>query len=120
MPLVFFVNTGGGWVHTSDTDACSQCGAFPIGPGDWHHVVGTYDGTQLQLYVDGVAVGSPRPHTGTILPMPKGGFVAIGSEDGRRTNDPNEPRYFKGSIDEVGIYRRALTPDEVLRLFQKK
>jgi len=52
--------------------------------------------------------------------MPKGGFVAIGSEDGRRTNDPNEPRYFKGSIDEVGIYRRALTPDEVLRLFQKK
>jgi hypothetical protein len=118
--VVFYVNTGDGFVHTSDTDACFQCAAFPIRPGEWHHIVGTYDGTQLQLYVDGVAAGNPRPHTGSILPMPKGGFLAIGSEDGRRTNDPNEPRYFHGAIDEVQIYRRALTPDEVLRLFQKR
>jgi concanavalin A-like lectin/glucanase superfamily protein len=119
--VVFFVyTTDGGWVHTSDTDACSQCaGGFPVSPGEWHHIVGTYDGTQLQLYVDGVAAGNPRLHTGTILPMPKGGFLAIGSEDGRRTNNPNEPRYFHGDIDEVAIYRRALTPQEVFGLFER-
>ena len=119
--VVFFVyTTNGGWVHTSDIGTCSQCaGGFPVSPGEWHHIVGTYDGTQLQLYVDGVATGNPILHTGTILPMPKGGFLAIGSEDGRRTNNPNEPRYFHGDIDEVAIYRRALTPLEVFALFER-
>ena len=119
--LVFFLHTtDGSWVHTSDTPGCSQCaGGFPFSSGEWHHVVGTYDGTQLQLYVDGVAAGNPVPHTGTILPMPKGGFLSIGSEDGRRTNDPNDRRYFQGDIDEVAIYKRALAADEVQSLFLK-
>ena len=59
------------------------------------------------------------PHTGTILPMPKGGFLSIGSEDGRRTNDPNDRRYFQGDIDEVAVYKRALAADEVQTLFLK-
>ena len=118
--VLFVRTTNGGWVHTSDIATCSQCaGGFPVSPGEWHHIVGTYDGAQLQLYVDGVAVGNPRLHTGTILPMPRGGFLAIGSEDGRRTNNPNEPRYFHGDIDEVAIYRRALTPLEVFALFER-
>ena len=120
--VIFYLSTAEGtFAHTSDINGCGQCaGGFPVSAGEWHHIVGTYDGIQLQLYVDGVPAGNPVPHTGTILPMPKGGFLAIGSEDGRRTNNPNEPRYFHGAIDEVGIYRRALTPDEVLRLFQKR
>ena len=96
--IVFFVSTTEGtWIHTSDTDACSQCaGGFPVSPGGWHHIVGTYDGAQLQLYVDGLAAGNPRLHTGTILPMPKGGFLAIGSEDGRRSNNPNDAALLPG------------------------
>jgi len=117
--VVFYVNTtDGGWVHTSDIGDCSQCaGGFPVSPGAWHHIVGTYDGTQLQLYVDGVAVGTPRFHTGTILPMLPGSFLSIGSEDGRRCC--GGPRYFHGDIDEVAIYKRALTPQEVLDVFQR-
>ena len=119
--VVFYLHTtDGSWVHTSDTPGCSQCaGGFPFSSGEWHHIVGTYDGTQLQLYVDGVAAGDPVPHTGTILPMPKGGFLSIGSEDGRRTNDPNDRRYFSGDIDAVAIYGRALTAYEVQSLFLK-
>jgi Concanavalin A-like lectin/glucanases superfamily len=116
--VVFFVRTTDGeWVHTSDTDGCSQCaGGWPVGSGEWHHIVGTYDGTQLQLYVDGVAVGNPRFHTGTVMPMLAGAFLSIGSEDGRR-DAFHEPRYFHGNIDEVAIYKRALTPVEVSDLF---
>jgi hypothetical protein len=51
--------------------------------------------------------------------MPKGGFLSIGSEDGRRTNDPNDRRYFQGDIDEVAIYKRALAADEVQSMFLK-
>jgi hypothetical protein len=117
--VVFFVaTTDGGWVHTSDIDACSQCaGGFPVSAAEWHHIVGTYDGTQLQLYVDGVAAGNPRFHTGTILPMLPGSFLSIGSEDGRRCC--GGPRYFQGDIDEVAIYKRGLTHQEVLDLFQR-
>jgi len=116
--VVFFARTSDGdWVHTSDTDACSQCaGGWPVSPGEWHHIVGTYDGTQLQLYVDGVAAGNPRFHKGTVLPMLAGAFLSIGSEDGRR-DAFHEPRYFHGGIDEVAIYKRALTPVEVMDLF---
>jgi len=118
--VVFYVyTTDGGWVHTSDIDGCSQCaGGFPVSPGEWHHIVGTYDGTQLQLYVDGLPVGNPRFHTGTILPMLPGSFLSIGSEDGRRCC--GGPRYFHGAIDEVAVYRRALTSAEVMDLFRRR
>ena len=114
--VIFFVyTTDGGWVHTSDTNG----GGAPVSPGDWHHVVGTYDGAQLQLYIDGVVAGNPRLHTGTILPMLPGSFLSIGSEDGRRSAVNGGQRYFHGDIDEVAIYGRALTPQEVFALFER-
>jgi hypothetical protein len=48
--------------------------------------------------------------------MLPGSFLAIGSGDGRRCCGI-EPRYFHGNIDEVAIYKRALTPVEVSDLF---
>lgn len=69
----------------------------------WTHLALTYDGVRLRLYVDGTRVSS-RALTGTIL----------------RTSDPlwiggNRPygEYFKGVIDEVRVYDRALSPAEV-------
>lgn len=41
----------GGWA------ACSAGSALSLNA--WHHVAGTYDGTNLNTYIDGVAVGSP-------------------------------------------------------------
>jgi hypothetical protein len=45
-------------------------------------------------------------------------FLSIGSEDGR-TDCPNciNTRYFRGMIDEVSIYKRALTHDEVQSIY---
>lgn len=112
----FFVfTTNGGFVHTSDANG----GGAVVTPGDWHHIVGTYDGTMLQLYVDGLPWGNPRFHSGSILPMASGSFLAIGSEDGRTVcSFCIGTRYFHGEIDEVAIYKRALTPNEVHDLFR--
>ena len=50
--------------------------------------------------------------------MLSGSFLAIGSEDGRTVcSSCVGTRYFHGDIDEVSIYDRALTPDEVHDLF---
>jgi uncharacterized repeat protein (TIGR01451 family) len=106
-------NTGAGAVHTSDLTN----GGFPVAPGQWHHVVGTYDGTALKLYVDGI-LRSQTPLSGTLVPVPAGNFMTFGSEDGA-LHCPGcvGQRYFFGLIDEVKIFNRALSASEVAANF---
>jgi len=70
----------------------------------WYHAVGTYDGKQMRLFVNGEE--DPRS------PLAQEGFVSdggspigIGSCRGRYA--------FTGAIDEVRVYSRAITPAEV-------
>jgi hypothetical protein len=51
--------------------------------------------------------------------MLKGNFFSIGSEEGR-TLEPGltKTRYFKGLIDEVSIYNRALSPEEIAAAYR--
>ena len=98
------------WPQTADANN----GGFPVSPGVWHHVAGTYDGTRLQLYIDGEAAGRPLYHSGSISPMRPGDGITIGGEE-RKSNgpDPSGNRFFQGLIDEVAIYHRALSADEI-------
>jgi Concanavalin A-like lectin/glucanases superfamily len=70
----------------------------------WVHLAATYDGTTQRLYVNGIQVAS-RPQSGQIqtssTPVRIGGNHVWGE-------------YFKGLIDEVRIYNRALTRTEIL------
>ena len=80
----------------------------PISYGNWHFVVGTYDGSQMKLYYDGELKMS-KAYTGSI---------AVSSNDMNIGRDPsNVGRFFKGKIDDVRIYSRELTEQEVLILF---
>jgi hypothetical protein len=102
---------------TSISDA-NNSGAS-LTPGVWYHVAGTYDGAKLQLYINGSAWGRPVFHTGRIRPMLPNSFIAIGADDGRMTcPDCIGQQYFKGLIDEVRIYNRALSADEIERSFR--
>ncbi len=69
------------------------------------HIVGTYDGAQMRLYVDGTLVGDKA----SAIALPDGivGFT-IGSGNGSLSSSPAV-----GTIDEVAIYDRALPPDRV-------
>jgi uncharacterized protein (TIGR02145 family) len=78
---------------------------------NWHFIVGTFNGTALRLYIDGVLV-----NTNNTLPLTKidnciGGNLQIG-----RWWD-NFPYYFNGKIDDIAIYNRALTPQEVSAIY---
>jgi hypothetical protein len=65
----------------------------------WYHLVGTYDGTNFALYVNGALMGS-APHA-TYLANP-GNPMGIGQRaDGYGTWD--------GNLDEVAIYTNALS-----------
>ncbi len=115
MGVQFGLSTDSGSSIPSPQTADANGGGFPVTPDVWHHIVGTYDGAKLQLYVDGKPAGHPFYHTGAISPMLPDDGIAIGSEERRAGGmDPSHGRYFNGLIDEVAIYNRALPPDEIL------
>jgi hypothetical protein len=74
---------------------------------NWHHLAGTYDGTQVKLYVDGKVVAS-RLRTGVIATTTYN--VNIGR------NSELTDRLYKGVIDDVRIYHGALPSSEIAKL----
>ncbi len=71
----------------------------------WHHVVGTYDGSTIKLYIDGILQTSRQAIAGTV---DTGTLNAI--EIGR---NPTGINYFNGKIDDVRVYNYALTQQQV-------
>ncbi|MDG6229363.1 MAG: DUF2341 domain-containing protein [Candidatus Thermoplasmatota archaeon] len=71
--------------------------------GTWYHLVLTYDGSSLRLYVNGNETDNTSV-TGS--PKNNGRGISIGS-------DNNNQKFFNGIIDEVTVYERALGPSEV-------
>jgi len=73
----------------------------------WTHVVGTFDGSRLRLFVDGVeqaSVAGPAAVGTNALPL------VIGDQSGG-----GYP--FKGAVDGVRLYDRALSASEVAALY---
>lgn len=104
-----FFTTGGSTLYAASATS---------GPnGTWQHIVAVYDDLntyggasgQLYIYVNGELQGSaavrPAGLNGTVSD------ITIGSK--RTGNDPSYDGTFDGDIDEVAIYNRALTADEI-------
>ncbi len=81
-------------------------------PGAVAHVVGTYDGSEMQLYVNGNLVASSRDQSGRIC-YPDKAFYEMGAY-----HDENEFSPLHGDLMEVRVYARALTEEEVRAHFQ--
>lgn len=71
--------------------------------GAWHHVVATFDGSNLTMYVDGVSLGTIPASFNTILNT---GGLTIGSSTGGGYG-------YNGAIDEVAAYGTVLTGSQV-------
>lgn len=88
--------------------------------GNWHLIAGTFDGTAIRLYVDGVQVGAPKPMPGGIgysLPGSPGGTnMYVGAYPTATCDLPGQTSEFPGQIDEVRVYDRALSRTELERL----
>ncbi|MBE0536511.1 MAG: lamin tail domain-containing protein [Phycisphaerae bacterium] len=86
-------------------------GSTYVNDGAWHHVAAAFDGTgtdDVRLFVDGVLeVVSAR--TAQDISTSAGDDVCVGVFGA-------SGRYFRGTIDEVRIYERALTMEEVWAL----
>ncbi len=75
-------------------------------PGQWYYLVGTYDGREQRIYVNGelaATVGRTGP-----INMREGTFFV-----GRQVNP------FHGAIDQLCIYDEALSAEEISRRYQQ-
>jgi RNA polymerase sigma-70 factor (ECF subfamily) len=80
----------------------------------WTHVAAVRDATGTQLYVDGVRVGrNSRTAPGT-LGGGSGALIVGGQVNGREPGRAQDR--FRGAIDELLVYARALPPDEIAAL----
>ncbi len=93
-----------------------------IADGNWHHIVWVFDSTEQhdkKIYIDGKLDASTNGHGGNNLGYGddvRYGFVGDGSEAYNFNGSRNEI-YFKGTIDEVRIYHRALDKKEIEKLY---
>lgn len=109
----FAINNGNLFKQTSD----EKDAAIQVPAGEWSFIAATYDGQSLQLYVNGQEVQSLE-HRGKMAPAFPDSFLLIGSEDGRAHCDNCNGRHsFKGLIDEVSVYDRALSAQEIWSIF---
>ena len=80
--------------------------------GTWIHLTGTFDGAAWRLYRNATEVDQLQTAKGRFP------FEASWSIGGRVPINPTgEPRALHGSVDEVRLYNRALTPAEVMDLY---
>ena len=77
--------------------------------GQWHHVAGTWDGALIRIFVD----GTPQAQAALTTPFNNTRPVNLGYSWG----GGSPTRFFRGKVNELAIYRRALTPNEVAALF---
>jgi len=88
-------------------------GSTSVNDGQWHHVAGTFDGTQYNLYVDGKLDGSTDA-TGSIDTW-DGYWFCIGAHFKKDT--AGDPRYFfDGLIDDVRLYDVVLSEAEIRQI----
>lgn len=80
--------------------------------GQWYYVAYTYDGSTSNFYVNGQLKDS---RTKSITFNPNTYDVFIGKHE-----NPPFPYYFNGTIDELRIYNKALSPDVIVELGKLK
>jgi len=73
-----------------------------VANGEWHYVAEAYDGTNMRIYIDGVLDKEQAVSINTVLNV---GRIGV--------NIQSTGEFFNGAIDEVRIYDRALTQEEI-------
>ncbi len=103
------IEPGKTWAHSG----------MQVTDGQWHHVVGTFDGEFAKVYVDGWRAGSQGHWVGEV---PNTSYnLTIGANRSNPDASLGEvDASFNGMMDDVMMFNRALSDDEVQALFKSQ
>jgi uncharacterized repeat protein (TIGR03803 family) len=100
----------GFYISHDGTGYTSVADSTPLPTNSWVHVAATYDGTNMVIYRNGVQVGL------TVYP----GIIATNSRPffiGRTDGGGVSSEYWNGLIDELSLYNRALSSNEIAAIY---
>lgn len=86
---------------------------YNLNTNTWTHIASTFNGTEEKIYVNGILTDTDTFAPTTININSNNKFL-LGSAGWGESNT-----YFKGSIDEVTVYNRALSKDEINAIYNK-
>jgi hypothetical protein len=101
------VVNGGSYPRFADAGP-DVVGTVTAGDGNWHQIIGVYDGSKQYVYLDGKQTGNPLGST----PSGSGDDVEIG-----QAPDYAGQRNFDGHIAQVAILGQALSAAQVAALY---
>jgi hypothetical protein len=105
-----------GWDVRTSSGQVDYGSTTRVDDGDWHHIAGVFDNGTLIIYIDG---NSESPDSGGST-FGKGktryGFLVVGSEATSFDGNKGPTNYFNGDMDDVRIYNRALSAQEISQL----
>ncbi|MFZ4799405.1 MAG: LamG-like jellyroll fold domain-containing protein, partial [Bacteroidia bacterium] len=91
---------------TNGWDFANSTNSNYLNDNTWHHVLSVRENDTTKIYIDGVLQNYILT---TLVPNFNSSSVIIGATNGTS-------QFFKGTIDEIGIWNRALTPLEITKL----
>lgn len=111
------------YIRQSSAEGCNHIAAqidFELSDGEWHHIVFAVEDAatpKVNIYLDGTAqiiILGDAKKLNTFVPFVEPVYIGAANDRG------NVDRHFPGVIDEVRIYDRPLTDDEVTRNFESR
>lgn len=104
-----YLNIGTGELKFYSNDIGDIGSGRIVDDNTWHHITVTYNGANIKFYVDGNLESSPSA-SGSITSENEIFYI------GRQIIDSSMP--FNGLIDEVAVFDRALTLEEIQQHYQ--
>ena len=117
--LYWYINSGQkdmGPFNGADVDTTVSLPNLGLKPDTWYHVVGTFDDENLKVYLDGELVGEKAtPNNGPVMVWNDNNI-----EIGGRPDTNNGANLYKGLLDELVVYDRALSEEEVIAVMNSR
>lgn len=101
----YYVNTSNGYTSFETNNIPLTAGPIAVNDGSFHQFAATFDGTTKHLYIDGVLRASGA------------GTITTDSYDLKIGMAGCPSTRFNGTIDDIRLYNRALSPAEIQALY---
>jgi hypothetical protein len=107
----FQLSNGSSFYNVPSSTSIAQSSRLTLNyfsPNNWYHIVGTYDGTTMKIYIDGeYRASTSGPASINSLPSTNLYFGKHG----------DNTRFYDGKMDDVRIYNYALTPSQIQQVY---
>tara|TARA_R110000868_G_scaffold89492_5_gene249123 strand:- start:3833 stop:7462 length:3630 start_codon:yes stop_codon:yes gene_type:complete len=104
------------WYNNSNNAILNLTSPYAIPNNQWHHIVVSYNGSLVNMYVDGINVVSATPSSPPLNTIDN---FLIGADTRNSTTTPSNMNYFDGAIQEVRVWNVALSESQIREMMNQ-